>query len=263
MKNDNQSWHEYISQSRNETNIENMMSSLYDDRIMRYQEKLDQLRFVYKNILDISYGNVKFRGSPTVIVKYLLPKTFKNRHKYGKYGFKLQCLITGGFSKSIQLDEYESYGIDLDWQDTGGPFGEAMQIGNTAQLALSKYYELQSNLYRIIHNTQIKYIDNHNNAINAEWKKRYSEYLSSSEWKGIRESVLRIDQYACTNCSTEQNLQVHHTTYNNVGQEMVFELVTLCRSCHIQIHKMDYDNRKEKELHLLSVSHGRKFLKKV
>lgn len=243
MKSDKQEWHDYISETRSNTNIDLMVSSMYDERLATFYDKLERLRSVYGNLLSMSYGNVKRRGSPTVIIKYILPN-FKNKHEYGTYGFKLQCLITGGKSKPIQLNEYEQYGIDDKWQDTGGPFQFELDIPNTIEPALSEYYKHQSTLFRKIRSVQEKYINDARNIINANWKMRYSEYLNSPEWREVRKEILTIDIGICLSCKSKENLQVHHMTYENVGAELHEDLITLCRSCHVDIHKMEYDNRK-------------------
>lgn len=33
------------------------------------------------------------------------------------------------------------------------------------------------------------------------------------------------------------NLQIHHIHYNNIGNEKMEDLVTLCINCHAEIHK--------------------------
>lgn len=69
-----------------------------------------------------------------------------------------------------------------------------------------------------------------------EW---YREYLKSPEWKGKRLKVLARCGYLCEGCGIYKASQVHHLTYNNVGNEFLFELVGLCSKCHSEIHDKD------------------------
>jgi len=64
----------------------------------------------------------------------------------------------------------------------------------------------------------------------------YQEYLRSEEWKQKRSEVLYRDGNCCQLCGDEDNLRVHHLTYNRVGDEALFDLVTLCSHCHANEH---------------------------
>jgi hypothetical protein len=251
MKPDKQTWHDYICDARSNTNIDKMVSLMYDSRLSIYYDKLEQLKNVYRPLLEMSFGNVKHRGSPVVIIKYVLSDNFKGREKYGKYGFRLQCLISGRCSKSIKLDEFEKYGILSEWQDTGGPFSDKLTLPNVIDPALRKYYDMQSVLYRAIYQTQVKYISDSNEIINTEWKNRYNEYLFSYDWRQKRNLVIENDYHNCTKCQSKDNLQVHHMTYENVGKEDIRDLITLCRDCHTEIHSLPYQDRLEAELRCL------------
>lgn len=69
------------------------------------------------------------------------------------------------------------------------------------------------------------------------WKQRYDEYLETDEWKVRRELVILRSQGICEGCRRNRASQVHHTTYQNVGEEFLFELVAVCRDCHDRYHK--------------------------
>lgn len=54
---------------------------------------------------------------------------------------------------------------------------------------------------------------------------------------------MEIDGYQCVMCgcrgTTTIPLEVHHITYRNIGNEDVYkDLLTLCRSCHRNVHIM-------------------------
>lgn len=66
--------------------------------------------------------------------------------------------------------------------------------------------------------------------------KEYSEYIKSKEWQETRQRIFKRDNYKCQKCGTAKNLSVHHITYENLGEEKDADLVTLCESCHGDIH---------------------------
>jgi len=64
----------------------------------------------------------------------------------------------------------------------------------------------------------------------------YYEYIQSDEWaeksKAIRSSILK-----CQLCGAATDLQVHHNSYKNLGNEPPEDLIVLCKSCHFIFHK--------------------------
>jgi len=71
----------------------------------------------------------------------------------------------------------------------------------------------------------------------ATFKTRKKDYMSSVKWDKLRKVVLKRDDYACRICGEDQApLDVHHITYKNMGRESTEQLLTVCRSCHTDIH---------------------------
>ncbi len=70
---------------------------------------------------------------------------------------------------------------------------------------------------------------------------KYDEYLKSNTWKDKRDRVLKRDNYLCQACLRNEATEVHHKTYKHVFNEPLFELVSICKSCHDKITKMDND----------------------
>ena len=66
----------------------------------------------------------------------------------------------------------------------------------------------------------------------------YNEYLQSEYWKHVKIKVLKRDHYHCVKCRRKSNLNIHHLTYQNRGNELkhLHDLITLCRKCHEKIH---------------------------
>ena len=72
----------------------------------------------------------------------------------------------------------------------------------------------------------------------------YTKYIESEEWKEKREDRIILDGYKCRMCGSAKNLVVHHITYENAPNEDMFDLVTLCKACHNELHK--YDNMRKR-----------------
>jgi 5-methylcytosine-specific restriction endonuclease McrA len=74
---------------------------------------------------------------------------------------------------------------------------------------------------------------------NRRWWRWYSAYLKSPQWlEGVRPAVLKRDRYQYVQCGSKHRLQVHHDTYDHVGNEMkhLGDLRTLCKTCHDKQH---------------------------
>ncbi len=53
----------------------------------------------------------------------------------------------------------------------------------------------------------------------------------------LRQQVLRRDGWRCQSCGTMSNLEVHHKQFrSHSGADSEENLITLCNSCHAQIH---------------------------
>ena len=72
------------------------------------------------------------------------------------------------------------------------------------------------------------------NVILSKEKFDYYEYLKSDRWQHLRRSVLRRDNELCI-CGAKAT-EVHHKTYERIGNEPLSDLVSLCRHCHQNVH---------------------------
>lgn len=69
-----------------------------------------------------------------------------------------------------------------------------------------------------------------------EWRIKYLDYLDTPQWAARRDLVLKRSRGVCEGCGTRRATQVHHLTYQHLGNEFLFELVALCRPCHERWH---------------------------
>lgn len=60
----------------------------------------------------------------------------------------------------------------------------------------------------------------------------YGQYMQSKEWSHKRLLRLKVDYFRCRTCWNTEDLEVHHLTYERLGNEEVSDLITLCKYCH-------------------------------
>ena len=70
-------------------------------------------------------------------------------------------------------------------------------------------------------------------------KQFHEAYLKTGKWAVLRIKALTRDDYTCQGCLEKKAVQVHHITYENIGNEFCFELISLCDDCHEKIHDSD------------------------
>ncbi len=66
-----------------------------------------------------------------------------------------------------------------------------------------------------------------------------SRYYETEHWKRTRRSRLDFDACACRLCGSAHELQVHHWRYDLFAEQLC-DLLTVCRTCHLQLHS--YEN---------------------
>ena len=73
---------------------------------------------------------------------------------------------------------------------------------------------------------------------------KYEGYLLSQAWYEKRKLKLFNSDYTCEKCGycsyksiEERPLDVHHKTYERLGNELPGDLMVLCRKCHGENHQ--------------------------
>lgn len=65
----------------------------------------------------------------------------------------------------------------------------------------------------------------------------YHEYLASAQWQTTRALALSRAGHRCQVCNAPTSLDVHHRTYERLGEELPSDLTVLCRHCHTIFHR--------------------------
>jgi len=82
----------------------------------------------------------------------------------------------------------------------------------------------------------------------SDWFAWYSDYLKTPQWQSKRLAVLKRDRYLCQGCMSRRASQVHHLSYEHCGNELLWELTSVCDDCHKKIHphmqeaEIDWEN---------------------
>ena len=65
--------------------------------------------------------------------------------------------------------------------------------------------------------------------------KEKQEYMKSTKWQELSR-VVKLAGH-CEVCNSPYNLECHHITYKNLGDEPLSSLACVCRTCHESIHQ--------------------------
>jgi 5-methylcytosine-specific restriction endonuclease McrA len=65
----------------------------------------------------------------------------------------------------------------------------------------------------------------------------YKEYLKTPEWQATRKAAIKRAGYRCQLCNrTNVPLDVHHRTYERLGEELKDDVIALCNDDHAKFH---------------------------
>jgi len=68
----------------------------------------------------------------------------------------------------------------------------------------------------------------------------YTDYLNTKHWKHFSHEALIHFNHTCQLCNTKnEEMHVHHKTYENRGRETFNDVIVLCAKCHKIVHGID------------------------
>jgi hypothetical protein len=176
------------------------------------------------------------------------------------------------FCSTYEIPDYESpsnLGLDIEWRSWKEEclleshyeeYQDTIQVLSDLQDKINS--EIESNIGFSIELVPEKELDRiwFNNLINnslqeiAELRSlNYERYLQTSHWKKIRAAMFLINKATCqaNDCyvvgeswygGTESELEVHHLSYENRGNERFDDLALLCQHHHKLIHSDHGEN---------------------
>ena len=147
----------------------------------------------------------------------------------GSIAYKPFCQMCGRSGQAFMLNNLPSIGRDL-LNDPERQTTEEWVQENKDKIAQDKS-AMWSELYE------------QSQALKAEkkeeedrvWWEKYNAYLVSPRWQKLRRLVIKRD-VICQGCLENPIEQVHHKTYERMGDELLFDLIGLCKACHDRIH---------------------------
>jgi hypothetical protein len=64
----------------------------------------------------------------------------------------------------------------------------------------------------------------------------YKTYIRSPEWRRKRLGIIRRAGGICERCHKWPVVNVHHLTYERLGDEFDSDLLGVCSKCHKELH---------------------------
>lgn len=83
----------------------------------------------------------------------------------------------------------------------------------------------------------------------------YTTHLQSEKWARTRRLVLLRANHRCEKCGEATARQVHHLTYEHLGDEPLEDLVAVCIPCHQAIHNPDGPRAQAEITHITPAVH--------
>ena len=73
--------------------------------------------------------------------------------------------------------------------------------------------------------------------MNQRLQKQLPIRLAARDYEELRLRVLHRDSWRCQFCGSRTNLEIHHQQFrSHSGEDHEENLITLCASCHSQVH---------------------------
>ncbi len=142
----------------------------------------------------------------------------KLKARTGHPYFRLQCIHCGapmsGHLRYAEVEDFRKNGGTVhDWDE----FKHQKYLRRRSEVGVPLKKEL-------------------NRQRSQAWRDQYNRYLSTSEWQVVRGRILNRDNYTCQVCLSRPAGEVHHLSYDRVGQELDSDLTSVCKECHRELH---------------------------
>jgi hypothetical protein len=131
-----------------------------------------------------------------------------------------RCVQCGELRNSVKKSEHPDY--------------DKYEIVDAAYIEAR--YEIIRQKYQKKQEQKRQEFENEQQRKNKEWWEWYNNYLLTYKWRNKRQRVLERDKHICQSCLINKATEVHHLSYKFVGNEPLFQLVSICDTCHKMIH---------------------------
>lgn len=86
----------------------------------------------------------------------------------------------------------------------------------------------------LLPSAEVTYIREHLERLGLE---NLREYVASDRWRNRRTAYYSSHPYRCRHCGKNERLNLHHQTYERLGDEPDSDLMPLCEvPCHVNEH---------------------------
>jgi hypothetical protein len=83
----------------------------------------------------------------------------------------------------------------------------------------------------------------------GEVTRNYREYLKTRHWEKVKHLYYMKNPRNCGMCESTAILNLHHKTYERIGNEKMGDLICLCSQCHHRFH----ESRDDRANHFLGM----------
>lgn len=66
---------------------------------------------------------------------------------------------------------------------------------------------------------------------------KYEDYLKTPWWRARRVRYFAHHDEVCASCGADEQIHLHHHTYERFGAELDGDLLPLCATCHRLVHR--------------------------
>ncbi len=136
--------------------------------------------------------------------------------------------------KKTRARIYYAAAVDLFKTDSEDKCNQAIELLDKEVCLDQKYLPLGARDDPLYTEADLLRGDIWHSLIRLNWDNYYPKYLASPAWKKKRGNVMSRDNSRCA-CGAKAE-HVHHKTYDNVGKEPLYDLVSLCEKCHDRYH---------------------------
>jgi DNA polymerase III alpha subunit len=199
------------------------------DKILKERQKR-----LFKNLEDFTS-----RTNPTtteiVILMEIGAIPSKNRHgyvlEYAKELFEKE------YTNEYNEDEFSKYISHFLEKHHISHFDDEDFINDLVRVRNVELFYIEEKNDEKIEENALKYTEN----IDELKSMPYQDYLETTWWQNLRKIKLHESGNRCQLCNAKNTeLHVHHKTYERRGNELLSDLIVLCKDCHAKFHdKLD------------------------